>query len=603
MSADQTRRRPADLPPWFPVWASQLADLYFSGTTAAFVLYGNTYDLFRIGGDDSARPSTRSGRPEPVEGRYGVLAEFLAEQLFGRWSLVLHYDLGRGLRAFAGRDEQRLKEMVTLANKRIGDLSALQKDPATAFAVLDRFVRNNIMAAEDDRLSVAVMMEQASYVFPAGEPGRLNTQASSQLVTMLNWAMSPHVKRLNMAFVMVDEKLADLSDRLTGNPHVATIEVPLPEEKARDAFITSVTGGTAVKDFSDFDAVELAKLTAGIPLTDLNVLIQSARESGKRLDAGVFRALKKRLLERQCQGLLEFIEPRWTLETVVGHDAAKARLREDAALLKRGALDSLPMGYLLCGPVGTGKSFLAQCVSGEIGVPCVMLKNFRSKYVGETEGNLERVLSVLRAMGPVVVVVDEADAALGSREAEGDSGTSSRVFAMIAAQMGDTRYRGQIIWMLLTARPDLLPIDLKRQGRAEVHIPLFYPTDEAEIRQMFVILARKLGSTLASDDVPPIPQRGHLSGADIEGMVGRAWRTSLLAGADHITRESLATVVDQFMPSTQGLERELQETAAILECTDRQFLPPTMLQKTTGDGGRAALQARLTALKQLVKDL
>ena len=75
------------------------------------------------------------------------------------------------------------------------------------------------------------------------------------------------------------------------------------------------------------------------------------------------------------------------------------------------------MGYLLCGPVGTGKSFLAQCVSGEIGVPCVMLKNFRSKYVGETEGNLERVLSVLRAMGPVVVVIDEADAALGQPRA------------------------------------------------------------------------------------------------------------------------------------------------------------------------------------------
>ena len=451
-----------------------------------------------------------------------MLAEFLAEQLFGRWSLVLHYDLGRGLRAFAGRDEKRLKEMVALANKKVGDLSALPKDPAATFAILDRFVRNNIMAAEDDRLSVAVIIDQASYVFPTGEPGRLNLQASSQLVTMLNWAMSPHVKRLNMAFVLVDEKLSDLSDRLTGNPHVATIEVPLPDEPAREAFIRATTVDTPVEDFSDFDAAELAKLTAGISLTDLNVLVQSARESGKRLDANVFRALKKRLLERQCRGLLEFIEPRWTLDTVVGHEAAKARLREDAALLKRGALDSLPMGYLLCGPVGTGKSFLAQCVSGEIGVPCVMLKNFRSKYVGETEGNLERVLSVLRAMGPVVVVVDEADAALGSREQEGDSGTSSRVFAMIAAQMGDTRYRGRIIWMLLTARPDLLPIDLKRQGRAEVHIPLFYPTEESEIRQMFVILAKKLGSRLAIEDVPPIPQRGHLSGADIEGMVGRA---------------------------------------------------------------------------------
>jgi AAA+ superfamily predicted ATPase len=593
MTPDQDHRRPAEkLPVWFPAWAAQLADLYFSGTTAAFVLHGNTYDLFRIAGDD--------------EPRYGVLAEFLAEQLFGRWSLVLHYDLGGGLRAFPGAgeaNEQRLRDMVALANRKVGDLSALPKDPAATFAVLDRFVRNNIMAAEDDRSSVAVIMDQASYVFPSAEPGRLSAQASSELVTMLNWAKNPRVKKLNMAFVLVDEKLADLSDRLTGNPHVATIEVPLPDLKAREAFIRASTGTIPMKDFSDFEPAELAKLTAGISLTDLNVLIQSARESGKRLDAGVFRSLKKRLLERQCRGLLEFIEPRWTLDTVVGQEAAKARLREDAALLKRGALDSLPMGYLLCGPVGTGKSFLAQCVSGEIGVPCVILRNFRSKYVGETEGNLERVLSVLRAMGPVVVVVDEADAALGSREQEGDSGTSSRVFAMIAAQMGDTQYRGRIIWMLLTARPDLLPIDLKRQGRAEVHIPLFYPTDQDEIRRMFVILAGKLGSKVLPEDVPPIPQRGDLSGADIEGIVGRALRVSLLAGADHVTREALAEVVAQFMPSTQGLERELQETAALLECTDRQFLPPAMSEKTTAEGGRARLQARLTALKQIVKEL
>ena len=592
MAPDPVRVGPggtAALPSWFPSWASQVADLFFSGTTAAFVLHGNTYDLFRVDGEETPR--------------YGVLAEFLAEQVFGRWSLVLHYDLGRGLRAFAGRDEKRLKEMVTLANRKVGDLSALPKDPSATFAILDRFVRSNIMAAEDDRLSLAVIIDQASYVFPSGEPGRLSMQASSQLVTMLNWAMSPHVKRMNMAFLLVDEKQSDLSDRLTGNPHVATIEVPLPDQAARHAFIGTLTADTKVEEFSDFSVAELAKLTAGISLTDLNVLVQSARGRGKRLDAAAFRALKKRLLERQCQGLLEFIEPKWTLDTVVGHEAAKARLREDAALLKRGALDSLPMGYLLCGPVGTGKSFLAQCVSGEIGVPCVMLKNFRSKYVGETEGNLERVLAVLRAMGPVVVVVDEADAALGSREQEGDSGTSSRVFAMIAAQMGDSRYRGQIIWMLLTARPDLLPIDLKRQGRAEVHIPLFYPTDEAEIRQMFVILAKKLGSRVAVEDVPAIPQRGHLSGADIEGMVGRALRVSILAGADHITKDALATVVAEFMPSTQGLERELQETAAILECTDRQFLPPAIVQKTEAAGGRAALQERVTALKQLVRNL
>ena len=62
---------------------------------------------------------------------------------------------------------------------------------------------------------------------------------------------------------------------------------------------------------------------------------------------------------------------------------------------------------------------------------------------------------------------------------------------MIASQMGDTRYRGKIIWMLLTSRPDLLPIDLKRQGRCEVHIPLFSPHDAAEIREMFEAMAKK----------------------------------------------------------------------------------------------------------------
>ena len=136
-----------ELPAWLPGWARQLADLYFSGTTAAFVLHGNAYDVFR------------SDSPEP---RYTVLAEFLAEQLFGRWSLVLHYDIARGLRAYAGRNEARLKDMVALANRKVADLSALPKDPSAAFAAIDRLVRNNIIAAEADRVSAAVIIEQAS---------------------------------------------------------------------------------------------------------------------------------------------------------------------------------------------------------------------------------------------------------------------------------------------------------------------------------------------------------------------------------------------------------------------------------------------------------
>src|SRR5437867_6785308 len=505
---------PPLLPAWAPPWASQLAELCFSGTTSVFLLHGNSNDLMPRG-------------ESPDEG-YGTIADMLAEQLFGKWDLVLHYDLGRGLRAFAGRNEKRLQKMIVLANEKIADLSTVKNDPGVVLQLIDRFVRANIIAAGEKSLSFAVIIDQASFLFPSGEPGRTSFAAAAMLVTLLNWAKSPHVKKMPMAFVVMDERRSDLSERLVGSPHVASIEVPLPTVEERERFIRSTVGTRDLPAFSDFDAPTLARLTAGISLIDLAVLVKLAMETGQRLNAKQFSDLKKRLIEKQAQGLLEFIEPKWTLDTVVGHDAAKTRLRQDAELLRKGRLDSLPMGYLLCGPVGTGKTFMAQCAAGALGMPCLMLKHFRSKYVGETEGNLERVLSVLRAMGPVMVVIDEADAALGSREAEGDSGTSSRVFGMIAAQMGDTRYRGAILWMLLTARPDLLPIDLKRQGRAEVHIPLFYPTEDKEIRQMFLALAKQLQGQLAAEDIPAVPHVGELSGADVEGLVGRALRVSLL---------------------------------------------------------------------------
>ncbi|MEO8000180.1 MAG: AAA family ATPase, partial [Gemmatimonadaceae bacterium] len=520
-------------------WALSLADSYFSGTSSVFVLHGNTYDLVPLCDVDGVEKAS-----------YGTVIDFLSEQLFGHWDLVLHYVLGRGLRVFAGRDEKRLRDMVQLATRRIGDLSTLKNDPTTVFSLLDLFVRDNIMATPEKRLRVAVMVSQASYIFPSGEPGRLSFPASGMAVTLLNWASSSQVKRLEMAFVLIDERRSDMNDRVTGNPQVATIEVPMPSETERLAYVRDAANSETWSIVSDYTPEQLAKLSAGMSLNDLSVMIRSAADGGERMNAKRFSANKKRLLERQAQGLLEFIEPKWKLDTVIGHEAAKQRLRDDAALLSRGLLDSVPMGYLICGPVGTGKSFFATCAAGEIGIPCVMLKNFRSKYVGETEGNLERVLALLRAMGPVMVVIDEADAALGDRDTEGDSGTSSRVFGMIATQMGDTRYRGRILWMLLTARPDLLPIDIKRQGRAEVHIPLFYPTDDHELRDMFVVMARKLGTKLDAADVPPIPQKGQLSGADVEGMVGRAWRKSLLAGADRVTAEAMKDVVDQFMPST-----------------------------------------------------
>ncbi len=208
--------------------------------------------------------------------------------------------------------------------------------------------------------------------------------------------------------------------------------------------------------------------------------------------------VKKELIEKEAFGRIEFIESKRTLDDVAGHEEAKTWLRQDAALLKKGRLRAIPMGYLLCGRIGTGKTYLVECWAGEVGIPVVEIKNFREKWVGATEGNLERIFTILHALGQVLVFVDEADQATGKRDAgSGDSGLSGRIYGMLAREMSDTNNRGKIIWIFATWRPDLLEVDLKRQGRLDVHIPLFPPGDAESRHALFCAMARKVGLDIA----------------------------------------------------------------------------------------------------------
>jgi AAA+ superfamily predicted ATPase len=574
------------LPEWYPAWTKELAELYFSGTINTFVLYGNVHDLVRCQDD---------GKTTFVD-----LPDFLATQVFGNWDVTLSYDLGRGLRPLAGDDAKRLQSMMQYVAGAIGAPNTWPRDPDKLLDLLEPLLQRNLLEENvQNRKRIALLFEYSQLLLPSGD---LSSQARGQaarLVRFLGWAANPYIKRLNVAFCLITEKLSELSERLVNSPYVATIEIPLPSAAERREFIAATVGDSKTK-LGAMTADGLAQTSAGLSLVNLNVLLSQGGPRG--FDAAQFRKLKKGMIERQCQGLVEFIEPPHKLDLLVGQPQAKARLEQDAAWITQGKLETAPMGYLFCGPVGTGKTFFAECYAGSIGIPCLKLRNFRSKYVGETEGNIEQVLTVLRSLGPVVVIVDEADASLGDRQTDGDSGTSGRVFSMIAQQMGDTRYRGQIIWMLLTSRPDLLPIDLKRQGRCEVHIPLFPPQDSAEIATMFRAMAKKNKIALAENAIPDVSADKQLSGADLESVLLSARRKSLLAGREQVQREDLAAALDEFIPSAQSLEKEMQELAAVLECTDRNFLPAVWRDRIAQPGARAKLQERLVALRQLIEE-
>jgi SpoVK/Ycf46/Vps4 family AAA+-type ATPase len=227
----------------------------------------------------------------------------------------------------------------------------------------------------------------------------------------------------------------------------------------------------------------------------------------------------------------------------------------------------------------------------------VVFKNFRDRWVGATESNLEKIFAVLRALGQVVVFVDEADQAAGRRESgDGDSGLSGRVYSMLAKEMSDTRNRGRILWVFATSRPDLLEVDLKRQGRLDVHIPLFPPETGEEKRALLLAIARKLKYPLAADDLPPLDDVVGLGGHELEGVLVRALRIHELAEPPkRPLKDVLAEVIRDVRPSPHTRKLEYMDLVAVKECTDVRFLPERFRELSPEE-----IETRIDALKRFV---
>jgi ATP-dependent 26S proteasome regulatory subunit len=130
------------------------------------------------------------------------------------------------------------------------------------------------------------------------------------------------------------------------------------------------------------------------------------------------------------------------------------------------------------------------------------------------------------------------------------------------------------LWILMTSRPDLLPIDLKRQGRAEEHISLFYPESEQDRLEVIEAMIRKHKLAHEVTDWSPITKNKlTLSGADIESMIVRARRTGRIAGREKTGQQDIEQVANEFSPARDEMAVEYQILVAAREATSREMVP------------------------------
>jgi hypothetical protein len=533
-----------------PAWAKELALAYESGASSQFILFGNVHDRVAVGE------------------RLVSLADFLEDTLLKGFGVVLSYDLGSGLNIERGGD--------IVAKWKGAELKQQMREPLQAVQWIDRYLRylGNLrtLGSTEKTPNVAVIVRSVDHIVPADGAGFEHGSITSMLRA---WSCDSPFADLPFTSLLIADNLNDVEPLIASTSQTVRTRVPLPDAAALELALDILRKQSPKAFAADANLAQIAGMLAGVTVSSLESLTRIRHHENKPLADADLARLKKELVERDSSGLVEFIEGKRTLNDYHGQEALKVWLRQDIALWRAGDLKALPMGYLLCGPVGTGKTFLVECLAGEAGVPVVKLKNFRDRWVGSSEGNLEKIFRLIRALGRCMVFIDEADQTLGKRDSgANDSGLSGRIYSMIAQEMSDSGNRGRVLWLLASSRPDLIEVDLKRPGRIDVKVPLLPTSTPAESAQLVGALAKRYGLEISADELKALEPRMPtlLTPGAAEALVVKAYRHSRTQNVPG--GAALEASLSGYQNPVPADVLDFQMRIAIREATDLGFVPP-----------------------------
>jgi SpoVK/Ycf46/Vps4 family AAA+-type ATPase len=578
--------------PALPAWAETLRQKYLAGEASVFVLYRNVFDRYLVG--------------EQAHGMESFLADVLLKDNKQR---IYELSVDRGVRVLRGGTVEEKAEIYRhLEGKGLGG----------TFEALERRLR--------DQASNALLIPYAGTLLPATETQFLSLDERAAYTALHRWSLDDELAAKDNVVILITESLAEINPGLLANPRVAAIEVTMPDRAEREAAIrhyapkmapeqrrrladqtaglraiqlASIVAGEGPDGLGEAQRVQLignllagtpnaaeraaklAAITAGMTPDEIRQLVDPTRGLPEAADpfeemTEVVRKRKRELIEKECAGLIEFVEPRHGLDAVGGNEQIKTELLEIARLIRDGERKRAPMGLLAVGPMGAGKTFVIKAFLKEAGLSGVALKNFRSKWVGSTESNLERVLATVKAMGPIALVIDEGDRSFGNRDdGEGDGGTGSRVIARLKEFMSDPENRGQVLFILMTNRPDKLDADIKRPGRLDRKIPFFYAESGAERAAIVAAIMRRYGIGHGIEAAALETICAGLDGysnADLEAVALLAAEFAEREGG--VVSEALfLRAVEDFLPPRDIAMLRYMEMLAVFETSRRSLLP------------------------------
>lgn len=596
-----------------------------SGQSRSLVLTGNIADLFFC----PAAPSNIPGGAQLPEGEaYVPLLELLTRQWSLPGKIIILYELNGPVRFFSevqrslvreawlrwrtGLDEsgfalQNLLSGGKAQNERQRQAQRFDEwmEETTGRPTLAlEFLRQLCLASRATQKGakllteeLIIVIEAADLLIPDSEMARLSESDRQRVAICCDWFSDPGFCSGDDSVVLLAESRSQLNGRIARLPQLLEVPVPSPGLAARECVIrhflrmqntpcntarSSLPEGVFCgKEMSgqkqkglEENPAALALLTAGLSVHALRQLLINAAHTNSGLSSRDIMAKVEEFAQSQLgEGVIEFKKPTHTLDSVIGFTKLKKFLRSEFIPRCQAGTQAALSGAAVCGPIGGGKSFIFEAVAGELDMIVLVLKNIRSQWYGQTDVIFERLRRLLESLPKALILVDEADTQFGGVGADTHE-TERRLTGRIQAMMSDPELRGRVIWLLMTARVNLLSPDLRRPGRVgDLIIPVLDP--QGDDRTAFIQWSVKagVGRSLEAEELESIaPLMQDYSAAAFSSLRSELVASKMLNGGD-LSIEAVRFVIEDRLPPDIALMRRYQELQALINCTRRSLLP------------------------------
>ena len=373
--------------------------------------------------------------------------------------------------------------------------------------------------------------------------------------------------------------------------HATVLEYPLPDRAEIAALLDDVIAalpeelrGAAAPNGQRDRAIDAA---VGLTAEEAANCYARSLVTSRSIDPALVAGEKKRVIAREKVLTWTDPDPRG-LDAIGGLDLLKAwLLSRKAGFSARARAYGLPApkGVFLLGPPGTGKSLTAKAVATAFGCPLLRidLGALRSKYVGESEGNVRKALQVAEAVSPCVLWIDEIEKALaGSSGPQGDGGVASDALGAVLSWLQE---RQGAVFVVATANDATsLPPELLRKGRFDDLFFIDLPTlvERASVVRAAVSAHGRDPATIDADAVARVTEG--FTGAEIAALVPDALFAAFADGERALVTGDLLTAAAAVVPVSKTAAEKIGALRAWAKGRTR---PASSPEAATAPGVRA----------------